>query len=110
MSPPPAHSVSPKGDDKVVSQKTFPDRGELPEIVGVAPQDDPSVAGHMGGKAPMGAGDGGRAPFGPEPVTIPETYGAPKSNERHAPKGGNVPVPPVTSIQLEASDNLLEAL
>ena len=48
MSPPPAHSVSPKGDDEVVSQKTFPDRGEFPEIVGVAPQDDSSVAGHMG--------------------------------------------------------------
>ena len=59
MSPPPAHSVSPKGDDEVVSQKTFPDQGELPEIIGVALQDDSSVAGHMGEKAPMGTADGG---------------------------------------------------
>ena len=54
MSPPPAHSVSPKGDDEVVSQKTFPDRGEVPEIVGVEPQDDSSAAGHMGEKPPWG--------------------------------------------------------
>ena len=93
MSLPPAHSVSPKGDDEVVSQKTFPDRGEPPEIVGVAPQDDPLVAGHMGEKAPMGAGDGGRVPFGPEPDTLLEIYAAPESSERHSPKGGNVPVP-----------------
>ena len=55
MSPPPAHFVSPKGDDEVVSERTFPDwGGGLPEIVGVTPQDDSSVAGHMGGKSPYG--------------------------------------------------------
>ena len=48
MSPPPAHSASPKGDDEVVSQRIFPDQGEIPEIVKVAPQDDTSAAGHMG--------------------------------------------------------------
>ena len=48
MSPPPAHSVSPKGDDEVVSKKTFPGRGEISEIIGVTPQDDSSVAGHTG--------------------------------------------------------------
>ena len=37
MSSPPAHSPSAKGDDDVVSQRTFPDRGEIPEIVKVAP-------------------------------------------------------------------------
>jgi hypothetical protein len=37
MSPPPAHSALPKGDDEVVSQMTFPDQGEVPEIVRVAP-------------------------------------------------------------------------
>ena len=58
----------------------------------------------------MGTGDGGRVPFGPEPDTIPEIYAAPESSEWHSPKGGNVPVPPVTSIQPEAPDNLLEAL
>ena len=76
----------------------------------MAPQDDPLVAGHMGEKAPMGTGDGGRVPLGPEPDTIPDIYAAPESSEQHSPKGGNVPVPPVTSIQPEAPDNLLEAL
>ena len=58
----------------------------------------------------MGTGEGGRVPFGPEPDTISEIYVAPESSERHSPKGGNVPVPPVTSIQPEAPDNLLELL
>ena len=58
----------------------------------------------------MGTGAGGRVPFGPEPDTIPEIYAAPESSERHSPKGGNVSVPPVTSVQPEAPDNLLEAL
>ena len=35
---------------------------------------------------------------------------APGSSEWHSPHGGNVPVPSVTSVQPEASDNLLEAL
>ena len=76
----------------------------------MAPKDDSSAARHMGEKAPMGTGDGGRVPFKPQPVTIPEIYAAPESNERHSPKGGDVPVPPVTSVQPEAPDNLLEAL
>ena len=109
MSPPLAHSASPKGDDEVVSQRIFPDQGEIPEIV-KAPQDDSSAAGHMGEKAPMGTGDGGQVPFGPQPDTIPETCTAPESSERPSPKGGGVPVPPVTSVQPEAPDNLLEAL
>ena len=58
----------------------------------------------------MGTGHGGRVPFGPEPDTIPEIYAAPESSERHSLKGGNVLVPPVTSVQPEAPDNLLEAL
>ena len=86
MSPLPAHSVSPKGDDEVVSQRTFPNRGEVPEIVGVAPKDDSSAAGHMGEKAPMGTGDGDQVPFGPQPDTIPETYTAPESSKRPSPQ------------------------
>jgi len=54
MSLPPAHSVSPKGDDEVVSQRTVPGRGEVPEIIRVAPKDDSSAAGHMGKKPPWG--------------------------------------------------------
>ena len=56
----------------------------------------------------MGTGDGGQAPFGPQPDTIPETYTAPELSEWPSPKGGGVPVPPVTSVQPEAPDNLLE--
>ena len=52
MSPPPAHSASPKGDDEVASQRIFPDQGEIPEIIKVAPQDDSSAARHMGEKSP----------------------------------------------------------
>ena len=54
MSLPPAHSVSPKGDDEVVSQRTFPDRGEVLEIVRATPQDDSSAAEHMGENPPWG--------------------------------------------------------
>ena len=110
MSLPPAHSVSPKGDDEVVSQKTFPDQGEVPEIIGAAPQDDSSVAGHMGEKSLMRTDDGGRVPLGPEQDTTRETHEAPESGEQHSPKEGSVPVPPVTYVQPEAPDNLLEAL
>ena len=65
MSPPPAHSVSPRGDDEVVSKKTFPGWGEVPQIIGATPQDDSSDARHMGEKAPMGTGGGGQVQFGP---------------------------------------------
>ena len=58
----------------------------------------------------METGEGIRVPFGPQPDTIPEIYTAPGFNERHSPQGGSVPVPPVTSVQPEAPDNLLEAL
>ena len=110
MSPPPAHSVSPKGDGEVVSKKTFPGRGKIPEVIGVTPQDGSSATGHTGEKAPMETGERVRVPFGPQPDTIPEIYTAPGSSERHSPQGGSVPVPPVTSVQPEAPDNLPEAL
>ena len=77
MSPPLAHSVSPKGDDEVVSQRTFPDRGEVPEIVRVAPQDESSAAGHMGENPPWGLvmgpefpSDLSRTPFR-KPIWLP---------------------------------------
>ena len=76
----------------------------------MTPQDDSSDATHTGEKATMEIGDGIRVPFGPQPDTIPETYTAPESSEQPSPKVGGVPVPPVTSVQPEAPDNLLEAL
>ena len=62
-----------------------------------------------GKKSPWGLVTGPES-FGPQPDTIPEIYTAPGSSERHSPQGWNVPVPPVTSVQPEAPDNLLEAL
>ena len=41
MSPPPAHSISPKGDDEVVSQKTFPDQGGFQRSSGWCPKTIP---------------------------------------------------------------------
>ena len=110
MSPPPAHSISPKGDDEVASKKTFPSRGEISETIGVTPQDDSSAARHTGEKVSTGTSNRARVPFGPQPDTIPETYAVPEFSERPSLKGGGVPVTPVTSVQPEAPDNLLEAL
>ena len=107
ISPPPAHSVSPKGDDEVVSKKTFPGQGEIPEIIRATPQDDFSAAGHAGKEVPMGTSDEARVPFGPQPDTILEIYTALGSRERRSFQGGNVPVPLATSVQPEAPDNLL---
>ena len=62
---PAAHSPTAKGDDEVVSQRTFPGQGEVREAIKVAPEDDSSAAGHMGEEAPMETGDGGHIQFGP---------------------------------------------
>ena len=53
---------------------------------------------------------GGLDQFGPQPNTIPETHAASESGEQSPSKEGGVPVPPVTSVQPEAPDNLLKAL
>ena len=58
----------------------------------------------------MEIGDGGHVQFGPHPDTVPETYTAPESNVQPPLKEGGVPIPPVTSVQPGALDNLLEAL
>ena len=58
----------------------------------------------------METGDRSHAPFGPQPNIIPETHTAPESSKQPPSREGGVPVPPVTSVQREAPDNLLEAL
>ena len=58
----------------------------------------------------METDDGGRAQFGPPLSTYPETHRAPKSDKQPPSREGGVPVPPATSIQPKAPDNLLEAL
>ena len=81
-SPPAAHSRTAKGDDEVVSQRTFLDQGEIPEIVKVAPQDDSSAAGHMGEQIPMWTNDGGQVQFGPQPNMVSEAHKAPESGKQ----------------------------
>ena len=76
----------------------------------MAPEGETLVAGHMGKQIPMETGDGGHVQFGPQPDTVPETYTAPESGEQPPSREGGVPVLPVTSVQPEAPDNLLEAL
>ena len=58
-SPPAAHSTTAKGDDEVLSQRTFPGQGEVQEAVRVAPEDETSAAGHIAEQIPMETGDGG---------------------------------------------------
>ena len=75
-----------------------------------APEGDTSAAGHMVEHIPMETGDGDRAQFGPPLSTDPETHMAPESDKQPPSREGGAPVPPPTSIQPEAPDNLLEAL
>ena len=76
----------------------------------MTPEGGTSAAGHMGEQTPMATRIGGLAQFGSQPNTSPETYTASESGEKPPSKEGGVPIPSVTSVQLEAPDNLLEAL
>ena len=67
-SPPAAHSPKAKGDDEVLSQRTFPGEGEVQESVRVAPEGETSVAEHLGEQVPMETGDGGRVQYGPSRI------------------------------------------
>ena len=64
-SPPATHSPTAKGDDEVLSQRTFPDQGDVQEAARVGPEGEALAAGHMGEQTPMATGDGGLAQFGP---------------------------------------------
>ena len=67
------------------------------------------MSGAWGGKTPVGSNDGGRSKFGPQPDTAPEPPKVPNSSRQPLAKEGK-PSVPMTSIQPEASDNLLEVL
>ena len=109
-SAPTAHSPTAKGDDEVLSKRTFPGQGEVQEAARATLEGETSATGHMGEQTPMATGDGGLAQFSPQPNTSPETYMAPESGEQPPSKEGGVHVPPVTAVQQEAPNNLLEAL
>ena len=96
---PTSTSPHPADDAEVLSQEA-PDRGEtVPE----APQGDLLNFGSRGDGAPESS------EFGPQPNTAPEPLVVPGSGRRPPSKRGKTPVP-VTSVHLEAPDNLLEAL
>ena len=68
-----------------------------------APRGDFPDPGYQGSEAPTGF------EFGPQPDTAPEPSMVPDSGRRSPVKGGQ-PSVPVSSVQPEAPDNLLEAL
>ena len=96
---PTATSPCPTDNAEVLSHKT-PDQGEtVPE----APQGDLPNSGSKGSKAPEGF------EFGPQPNTAPEPPVVLGSGRR-PPSKRSEPTEPVTSVQPEALDNLLETL
>ena len=104
--PPAAYSPKAKGDDEVLSQRTFPGRGEAQEV----PEGEAPVAEHQGEPIPLEIGDEGHIQFGTHPDLILETDMAPEFGTQPPLKGGGMPIPPVTPVQPGAPDNLLEAL
>ena len=63
-----------------------------------------------GGAEPHRYGDGGHVQFGPQPNMVLETYMAPEFGNQPPSSEGGVPILPVTYVQPEAPDTLLEAL
>ena len=107
--PPKAPSSKQVHNTEASSQKD-PDQGGEEKTVKVAPGGQISGAGHMGKKIPMGADGGGHPEFGSQPDAILEIYAAPESSRQPPSAGGDVPVPPATSVQPEVLDTLLAAL
>ena len=96
---PMASSPKAMGDTEVLSRKV-PSQGE---VVLEAPQGDLPDCRQKGSKAPKGSKSG------PGPNTAPEPSMVLESGRRPPSKKGK-PTMPVTSVQPEASDNLLEVL
>ena len=106
---PVASSPKAADDTEVLSRRT-PGQGESQEAIRALPEGETSAARHMGEQIPMETGDGGHIQFGPQPNTVPEIYAAPEPGKQPPSKGGGAPIPPVTSVQPEAPDTLMEAL
>ena len=87
-------------DNAEVVFQEAPSQGEA--VLG-APHGDLPDPGYQGSEAPAGF------EFGPQPYTAPEPSMVPDSGRWSAIKGGQ-PSVPVSSVQPEALDNLLEAL
>ena len=87
------------GDAQVGSQKRPSQKEEVLEV----PQGNLPDFGHEGDQTPKGS------EFGPGPDSAPEPSVVPESGGRPLRKKGETATP-VTSVQPEAPDNLLEAL
>ena len=96
---PTATSPRPTDDAEVESQKGPSQEEVAPE----APQGDLPDSRRKGDKTPKGSKSG------PGPDTAPEPSAVSESGRRPPSKKGK-PTMPVTSVQPEAPDNLLEAL
>ena len=96
---PTASSPRPTDDTEVLSQQV-PIREE---VVLEVPQGDLPDSRSKGDKTPQGSKSGSRPDAAPEPSKVPESGGRPPSKR-------SKPTVPVTPIQPEASDNLLETL
>ena len=99
LSLPTATSPRPTDDAEVESQKG----PSQEEVVLEAPQGDLPDSRRKGDETPKGSKSG------PGPDTAPEPSVVPESGRRPPSKKGK-PTTPVTSVQPEAPDNLLEVL
>ena len=96
---PTASSPRPTDDTEVLSQQV-PRREE---VVLEAPQGDLPDSRSKGDEIPQGSKSGLRLDTAPESSRVPESGGRPPSER-------SKPTVPVTSVQPEAPDNMLEAL
>ena len=87
-----------------------PGQGGKEETVKAAPGGQTAGAGHVGEMIPIGFDGRGDLEFGSSPDAIPEVYTPLESRRQPPSAGGNVPVPPTTSVHPEVSDALLVAL
>ena len=96
---PAASSPCAADDAEVGSQKGPSQEEEVPEV----PQGNLPDSGHKGDQTPKGSKSSPGPDSAPEPSVVPESGRRPPSKK-------GKPTTPVTSIQPEAPDNLLEVL
>ena len=102
---PTATTPRPADDTEVLSQR-LPEQGEVTLEM---PQGKIPDAGHTGYKIPADCADKSCSKLGSQPDTLLEPPMVPDSGRQLLAKKGE-PSMPMTSVTLEASDSLLEAL
>ena len=96
---PTATSPHPTNDAEVASQQVPSQEGVVQE----APQGDLPDSRRKGDRTPKGSKSGLEPDTAPEPSTVPDSG-------RRPPSKRSKPTEPVTSVQPEAPENLLETL